>query len=93
MIFKATGVGGVYDSDRKNHPDAVRYETVSFRECINNELGVMDSTAFSLCMDNDIPIIVFDLADKTDHFPRKTSRKKLQNTSRRLFTSTDVLKL
>ena len=61
VIFKATMVDGVYDSDPKKNPDAVRYETVSFRECISSELGVMDSTAFSLCMDNDIPIIVFDL--------------------------------
>lgn len=64
VIFKATMVDGVYDSDPKKNPDAVRYETVSFRECINSELGVMDSTAFSLCMDNDIPIIVFDLEKK-----------------------------
>ena len=54
-------VDGVYDSDPKKNPDAVRYDTVSFRECISSELGVMDSTAFSLCMDNDIPIIVFDM--------------------------------
>ncbi|MGB0328754.1 MAG: UMP kinase [Akkermansiaceae bacterium] len=61
VIFKATMVDGVYDSDPKKNPDAVRYETVSFRECLSKELGVMDATAFSLCMDNDIPIIVFDL--------------------------------
>lgn len=61
VIFKATMVDGVYDSDPKKNPDAVRYDTISFRECISCELGVMDSTAFSLCMDNDIPIIVFDL--------------------------------
>ncbi|MCL4164554.1 UNVERIFIED_CONTAM: hypothetical protein GTU68_014666 [Idotea baltica] len=61
VIFKATMVDGVYDSDPKKNPEAKRFETVSFRECITNELGVMDTTAFSLCMDNDIPIIIFDL--------------------------------
>jgi len=61
VIFKATMVDGVYDSDPKKNPDAVRYETVSFSECLSKQLAVMDSTAFSLCMDNDVPIIVFDL--------------------------------
>jgi len=64
VIFKATMVDGVYDSDPKKNPEAVRYETVSFRDCISKELAVMDITAFSLCMDNDIPIIVFDLEEK-----------------------------
>ncbi|MDA7629922.1 UMP kinase [Akkermansiaceae bacterium] len=61
VIFKATMVDGVYDSDPKRNPDAVRYETVTFSECLSKQLAVMDSTAFSLCMDNDIPIVVFDL--------------------------------
>jgi len=60
-IFKATMVDGIYCSDPKKNPDAVRYDEVSFKTCINNELQVMDSTAFSLCMDNQIPIVVFDL--------------------------------
>jgi len=61
VIFKATMVDGVYDSDPKKNPDAVRYDSVSFQECISQQLAVMDTTAFSLCMDNGIPIIVFDL--------------------------------
>ena len=61
VIFKATMVDGVYDSDPKKNPEAKRFETVSFRQCISEELGVMDTTAFSLCMDNNIPIIIFDL--------------------------------
>lgn len=60
-ILKATMVDGVYDSDPKKNPNAVRYETVSFQECISSQLKVMDTTAFSLCMENHIPIIVFDL--------------------------------
>jgi len=61
VIFKATMVDGVYDSDPKKNPEAVRYDSISFQECISRQLAVMDTTAFSLCMDNNIPIIVFDL--------------------------------
>jgi len=60
-ILKATMVDGVYTADPKKDPSAVRYETVSFETCISDQLAVMDSTAFSLCMDNNIPIMVFDL--------------------------------
>jgi uridylate kinase len=62
VIFKATMVDGVYDSDPKKNPAAVRYETVTFQECLTQQLKVMDATAFSLCMDNHIPIVIFDLA-------------------------------
>jgi uridylate kinase len=62
VILKATQVDGVYDSDPRKNPDAERYETVTFHECLSKRLNVMDATAFSLCMDNHIPIIVFDLA-------------------------------
>jgi uridylate kinase len=62
VVFKATMVDGVYDSDPKKNPNAVRYEQVTFQECISSQLKVMDATAFSLCMDNHIPIVVFDLA-------------------------------
>ncbi len=62
IILKATQVDGVYDSDPRKNPDAKRYESVTFHECISKRLNVMDTTAFSLCMDNHIPIVVFDLA-------------------------------
>jgi len=62
VILKATQVDGVYDSDPRQNPDAVRYEKVTFHECISKRLSVMDTTAFSLCMDNHIPIIIFELA-------------------------------
>lgn len=61
VILKATQVDGVYDSDPRQNPEAKRFEKVTFHECISKRLNVMDTTAFSLCMDNDIPIIVFDL--------------------------------
>ena len=62
VILKATQVDGVYDSDPRKNPDAKRYETITFQECISKRLSVMDTTAFSLCMDNHIPIIIFELA-------------------------------
>jgi len=60
-ILKATMVDGVYTADPKKDLSAERYETVTYETCINNHLAVMDSTAFTLCMDNNIPIMVFDL--------------------------------
>lgn len=62
-LLKATNVDGVFDMDPNKYPDAVKYDTVSFREVINRDLKVMDSTAFSLCKDNDMTIIVFNLDD------------------------------
>lgn len=61
VILKATMVDGIYTADPKKDPSAVRYETVSYETCINDQLAVMDSTAFALCKDNNIPIMVFDL--------------------------------
>lgn len=63
IILKATMVDGVYDSDPKKNPEAVRYDTVSFYDVLGNDLAVMDSTAASLCKDNDIPIYVFSVED------------------------------
>lgn len=60
-LLKATKVDGVYDSDPAKNPDAKRYSTISYLDVITQELHVMDSTATSLCMDNDMPMIVFDL--------------------------------
>jgi uridylate kinase len=61
VILKATKVDGVYDSDPKKNPAARRFETISYREAVQQQLKVMDMTAFTLCMDNKMPIIVFDL--------------------------------
>ena len=62
VILKATKVDGIYDSDPKTNPKALRYETVTYTEALAKRLKIMDSTAFSLCMDNRVPIIVFDMA-------------------------------
>jgi uridylate kinase len=61
VLIKATKVDGVYDKDPMAYPDAVRFERLSFIQALNLRLGVMDSTALTLCMDNDLPIVVLDL--------------------------------
>ena len=61
VLMKATKVDGVYDSDPMKNPDAVRFDTISYKDILANELHVMDSTATSYCMENGMPMIVFDL--------------------------------
>ena len=63
IIFKATMVDGVYDKDPHKYPDAKKYETISFSDVLNQKLSVMDMTAASLCRDNKMPILVFNLED------------------------------
>jgi len=63
VILKGTKVDGVYDKDPAKHADAVRYDSLQHRQILEQGLRVMDSTAASLCMDNDIPLIVFNLAE------------------------------
>ena len=63
-LMKATKVDGVYDSDPKQNEDARRYDTITYMEVLSQGLNVMDATATSLCMDNDIPMIVFDLTQR-----------------------------
>jgi uridylate kinase len=60
-VLKATKVDGVYDSDPRINPDAVKFDTLTYNEVLARGLKVMDSTATSLCMDNGLPIVVFDL--------------------------------
>ena len=60
-VMKATRVDGVYDKDPKKHDDAVRYDHLSYIDVLSKGLNVMDSTAISLCMDNDLPILVFNM--------------------------------
>jgi uridylate kinase len=61
ILAKATGVDGVYDRDPRKHPDAVRYDTVSYDEVLARNLAVMDASAVAMCRDNRLPIIVFNL--------------------------------
>jgi uridylate kinase len=66
VILKATKVDGVYDRDPITETNAKRYERITFSEALAKRLQVMDSTAFSLCMDNKIPIVVFDVHNPTN---------------------------
>ena len=61
VILKGTRVDGVYDADPEKNPNAVKFEKISFQDCIAKNLKVMDMTAFTLCMENKLPIIVFDM--------------------------------
>ncbi len=63
VIFKATMVDGVYDKDPKKYPDAVKYDTLTFTKVLNDQLNVMDMTAATMCRDNNLPILVFDIED------------------------------
>jgi uridylate kinase len=61
VILKGTRVDGIYSADPEKDPTATKFSTISFAECINKNLKVMDMTAFTLCMENELPIIVFDM--------------------------------
>ena len=63
IMFKATMVDGVYDKDPHKYPDAKKYDTLTFTKVLEDRLAVMDGTAATLCRDNKLPILVFDLAD------------------------------
>jgi len=62
IFFKATMVDGVYDKDPNKYPDAIKYSTLNFNDILVKDLAVMDSTAASMCKDNNIPILVFNLS-------------------------------
>jgi uridylate kinase len=76
IILKATKVDGIYDSDPNANPDAKRFDRITFTEALTQRLQVMDSTAFSLCMDNKIPIAVFDM-NKPSNFTDVVLGKKV----------------
>ena len=63
IVLKATMVDGVYDKDPHKYADAVKYDTLTFSEVLNHNLAVMDSTAASMCKDNGLPLLVFNLAE------------------------------
>jgi len=61
VIFKATKVDGIYSADPVKVPDATRFEKISYKDVLEKRLQVMDSSAISLCMDNSLPIMVFNM--------------------------------
>jgi uridylate kinase len=64
VIFKGTRVDGVYDADPEKHPEASRFDELTYIDVLNRNLQVMDSTAISLCMDNGLPILVFNMLEQ-----------------------------
>ena len=62
-VLKATKVDGIYTADPMKNPDAVRYEEITYEEALSKQLKIMDSTAFAMCSDNNLPIIVFTFSD------------------------------
>jgi uridylate kinase len=69
VILKGTRVDGIYTADPEKDPSATKYEQISFQECLSKNLRVMDMTAFTLCMENKLPIIVFDM-NRPDNLKR-----------------------
>jgi uridylate kinase len=64
VVLKATNVDGVYTADPRKDPNAVKFDEISYMDAINRNLGIMDLTAFTLCMENNMPIVVFDITQR-----------------------------
>jgi uridylate kinase len=80
VVLKATKVDGVYDRDPKKHADAKKFGKISFQEVLTQRLHIMDSTAFSLCMDNDIPIIIVDAEHNLGNISRVLGGENIGTT-------------
>ena len=76
VILKGTRVDGIYTADPEKDPTAKKYENITFQECISKNLRVMDMTAFTLCMENNLPIIVFDM-NKPNNLKRVVTGEKV----------------
>jgi uridylate kinase len=76
VIMKGTRVDGIYTADPEKDPTATKFSTITFAECISRRLNVMDMTAFTLCMENELPIVVFDM-NKTDNLQRVVTGEKV----------------
>lgn len=76
VILKGTRVDGIYSADPEKDPSATKFATVTFQECLTSNLRVMDMTAFTLCMENNLPIVVFDM-NKPDNLRRVVSGEKV----------------
>lgn len=76
VILKGTRVDGVYTADPEKDPTATKYESITFREAIAKNLNVMDMTAFTLCAENNLPIIVFDM-NKQDNLAKLISGEQV----------------
>jgi uridylate kinase len=79
VFFKATKVDGIYDKDPMKHKDAVKFDEITHSQALEKQLKIMDSTAFSLCFDNDIEILVFELLKK-ENILRAVNGEKIGTT-------------
>jgi uridylate kinase len=66
VVLKATKVDGVYDRDPRKHDDASAFDHITYMDVINKHLNVMDRTAITMCMENDVPLVVFNMNDPTN---------------------------
>jgi uridylate kinase len=82
ILFKATKVDGVYDKDPKKYPNAKKYDELTYLEVLEKNLRILDSTATSLCMENDLPVVVFDIT-KSGNIKDVISGKKIGTIVRR----------
>jgi uridylate kinase len=82
ILFKATKVDGVYDKDPKKYPDAKKFDELTYIEVLDKNLRILDSTATSLCMENDLPVVVFDIT-KSGNIKDVISGKKIGTIVRR----------
>jgi uridylate kinase len=76
VILKGTRVDGIYTADPEKDPTATKYNKISFQDCLSQNLKVMDMTAFTLCMENKLPIIVFNM-NETDNLRRVVTGEKV----------------
>jgi uridylate kinase len=76
VILKGTRVDGIYTADPEKDPKATKYNQISFQDCLSQNLKVMDMTAFTLCMENKLPIIVFNM-NETDNLRRVVTGEKV----------------
>lgn len=76
VILKGTRVDGIYTEDPEKNPDATKYDVLTFKECIAKDLRVMDMTAFTLCMENNLPIVVFNM-NKPDNLRRVVTGERV----------------
>jgi uridylate kinase len=76
VILKGTRVDGIYSADPEKDPKATKYEKITYQECLSKNLRVMDMTAFTLCMENNLPIVVFDM-NKPENLRRVVSGEKV----------------
>jgi uridylate kinase len=75
-VLKGTRVDGIYNSDPEKNPDAIKYDTLTFEEVLQQKLNIMDTTAFTICQENNVPILVFNM-DKPGNLVKLLNGEKI----------------